>query len=51
MCQAAACTAAGRETDCDGIIAGRSATFKTYHVRRARGIGVLSLGRGGGVYG
>lgn len=49
--QAAPCTAAGRETDCDGVVAGRAATFKTHRVRRARGVGVLSLGRGGEVYG
>jgi hypothetical protein len=50
VCQAAACATAGRETDCDGVVAGRTATVETYRVRRARGIGVLSLGWGGGVY-
>jgi hypothetical protein len=37
MCQAAACAAAGREMDCDGIVAGRDVTLKTYRAGSAKG--------------
>jgi hypothetical protein len=38
VCQAAACAAAGWETDCDGVVAGRAVTLKMYRAGGAKGI-------------